>query len=88
MISEHVEHQPEQHRFIVRRSGEESVLQYRLEEEEGGTPRTIDFTRTYVPPELRGQGIAEALVRRGLAWAKEQGYQIRASCWYVGKFLR
>ena len=47
----------------------------------------IDFTHTYVPFALRGQGLAERLVEVGLAWAKEQGYQIEASCWYVKKFL-
>lgn len=88
MISEQVEHQPERQRFIVHSEGQESVLQYRLEETEDGGSGTVDFTRTYVPPELRGQGIAEALVRRGLSWAKEHDYDIEASCWYVSKFLR
>lgn len=83
-----VEHQPDRRRFIVHQDGMDSVLQYRLEEAENGTPRAVDFTRTHVPSELRGQGIAEALVRHGLAWAREQDYRIRASCWYVARFMR
>ncbi len=48
----------------------------------------IDFTYTFVPETLRGHGIAEKLVRTGLAWAREQGFEIEASCWYVQRFLR
>jgi len=40
-----------------------------------------------VPFRLRGKGLAEQLVEVGLAWAKEQGYDIKADCWYVAKFL-
>lgn len=82
-----VEHHPQRHCFTVDTEGRESILQYRLLEPDSDKPG-IDFTRTYVPDELRGQGIAEALVRHGLAWARGQKFQIQASCWYVQKFLR
>ena len=76
-------HQPELHRFVSRSDGEEAVLEYRLLPDNG-----IDFTRTFVPEALRGQGIAEKLVRTGLAWAREQEYEVQASCWYVTRFLK
>jgi predicted GNAT family acetyltransferase len=41
-----------------------------------------------VPEDLRGQGIAEKLVRTGIAWAREQEYEMQAGCWYVRRFLR
>ena len=63
--------------------GARAVLEYRLME--GGV---IDFHHTFVPPEFRGTGVAEALVRKGLAWAREQGYSIEASCWYANKFIK
>ena len=63
--------------------GHEAVLEYRLLPDNG-----IDFTYTFVPESLRGQGIAEKLVRSGLAWAREQSYELQASCWYVRRFLR
>lgn len=88
MSAHRIEHHPERHCFTVVTDGYESILQYRLQDKESDNPRTIDFTRTYVPEQLRGQGIAEALVRNGLSWAREQEYQIQASCWYVQKFLR
>jgi len=77
------EHQPDRQRFIVQTSGDESVLEYRLLPDNG-----IDFTRTFVPEVLRGQGIAEKLVRAGLAWARDQDYEIQAGCWYVARFLK
>ncbi len=77
------EHQPQQQRFIVQTGDDEAVLEYHLLQHNG-----IDFTRTFVPQALRGQGIAEKLVRAGLGWAREQGYEVHASCWYVARFLK
>ncbi len=65
------------------REANEAILEYQLLPNHG-----IDFTRTYVPNEFRGKGYAEKLVRQGLAWAKEEGFSVQASCWYVDKFLR
>jgi predicted GNAT family acetyltransferase len=75
-----------ENRFVVRHQGDEAVLAYRVMGKDGA--KTIDFYSTYVPPAYRGQGFAEKLVRAGLKWAKEEGYEIHASCWYVAKFLR
>lgn len=76
-----VVHQLHQQKFIVQKDGQEAVLVYRLD------ANRIDFYSTFVPPEFRGQGIAEKLVRTAIAWAKEQGYELHASCWYAAKFL-
>jgi uncharacterized protein len=45
------------------------------------------FTHTLVPPELRGRGIAEHLVRAALAEARTQGRQVVPACSYVAKFI-
>ncbi|MBV7315906.1 GNAT family N-acetyltransferase [Shewanella sp. NIFS-20-20] len=76
-----VEHQTQQHRFVWQ-AAELALLEYTIAGD------TINFTHTYVPESLRGQGIAEQLVRAGLAWAKAENYQIEARCWYVQKFLK
>ena len=81
-----VQHQPDQHRFIIP-AEEAAVLDYHLFQTSDGA-RGVDFTHTWVPPALRGKGLAERLVREGLSWAKAEGLTIRASCWYVAKFLR
>lgn len=83
---ETIHHLPDLHRFVVEQEGEESILHYALFDS-AGKP-AIDFNSTYVPPQLRGKGIAEKLVRTGIAWAKEQGYELHASCWYAAKFIR
>lgn len=77
-----IEHHQQAQKFTLREEDDEAVLQYRL------SPGAVDFTRTYVPSHLRGKGLAESLVRHGLKWAREQGYEIHASCWYVARFLR
>ena len=76
-------HQPELTRFVAEVGGQQALLEYRLLSGQG-----IDFSYTFVPPLLRGQGIAEKLVRTGLAWARDQSFDIQASCWYVQRFLR
>lgn len=77
-----IQHQSEQQRFVLQVDGTEAVLDYALSGD------SINFHHTFVPPAFRGKGLAEKLVRHGLAWARQQQYQISASCWYVQKFLR
>ncbi|GAB59545.1 GNAT family N-acetyltransferase [Rheinheimera nanhaiensis] len=77
-----IQHQSEQQRFVLQLDGAEAVLDYALSGD------SINFHHTFVPPTFRGKGLAEKLVRHGLAWARQQQYQISASCWYVQKFLR
>ena len=84
-----ITHKPERQAFIVslaldkdKAEVKEALLEYTLKDND-----VIDFRRTYVPFALRGKGLAEALVQEGLAWAREQGYSITASCSYVQKFL-
>lgn len=78
-----INHQPERARFVSVIDNQEVRLEYDLMPRHG-----INFTYTFVPEALRGQGIAEKLVHTGLAWAREQGFEIEASCWYVRRFLR
>ena len=82
MTSPLIQHQTEQQRFVLQLDGAEAVLDYTV------NGNSINFHHTFVPPAFRGKGLAEKLVRHGLAWAKQQHYQISASCWYVQKFLR
>ena len=81
MTQEMISHQEDQQRFLVSIDDHDAVLEYQRQGDK------IDFVRTFVPDELRGQGIAGRLVRHGLAWARSQQLTISASCWYVQKFL-
>lgn len=84
-----IQHLPQEHRFVSDCGGATALLQYQLMSSPTDPNRTaIDFSSTFVPPECRGKGIAEQLVRAGIKWAKEQGYELHASCWYAAKFIR
>lgn len=83
---ENVRHLPEQSRFVVDYQGAQAILQYVIFSR--GGDEVFDITSTYVPPEFRGKGLAEKMVRTALGWGKEQGYKLQASCWYAAKFIR
>lgn len=78
-----VEHRPDQSRFVVNLGDEQAVMTYKLLANKG-----IDFDHTYVPKSARGTGIADNLVKTGLGWARENGFHIQASCWYVRLKMR
>lgn len=76
-----IEHQPDRQRFVLFANGQDSVLEYKL------CGNTVNFTHTFVPESLSGKGTAKQLVEHGLTWAREQGYDIEADCWYVDRQL-
>jgi predicted GNAT family acetyltransferase len=49
--------------------------------------KNVKFTHTFVPFRQRGKGYAEALVKAGLGWAKNNNMLISSSCWYVKKYI-
>ncbi len=50
--------------------------------------RRLCFTHTFVPPEARGRGIAEALVRFALEDARAHGLRVVPACSYVARFIQ
>ncbi len=76
-----VQHNPAESRFELVVDGHLAMAEYRRE---GGQ---VVFTHTFVPPELRGRGLAEKLVRAALAWARAERLQIRPACSYVAAFI-
>lgn len=78
-----IEHDVEAQCFYVEEGGERAELLYHFP-----AKGSVNFNRTFVPNTWRGMGIAEKLVRTGLAWARAEGYEIAASCWYADKFLK
>ncbi|HEY6817228.1 MAG TPA: GNAT family N-acetyltransferase [Croceibacterium sp.] len=51
-----------------------------------GPLRVADHT--FVPPEMRGQGVAQVLVEALVADAREQGFRIVPQCSYVAALFR
>ena len=49
---------------------------------------TRSFNHTFVPEEVRGQGVAEQLVRHALDDTTRSGHGFKAVCPYVKEFLQ
>jgi predicted GNAT family acetyltransferase len=45
------------------------------------------LTRTFVPPALRGRGLAETLVRAALDFARAERLRVIPACSYVAAFV-
>jgi hypothetical protein len=69
-------------RFEALVDGQLSVCAYRLHE------GTAFFVHTEVPPALQGRGVAAALVREALQWARDAGLRVRPACSYVAAYMR
>ncbi len=76
-------HDRDEQKFFTVVNGKESHLTYSLWEN-----GVINFNHTYVPNELRGQGIAAQIVKTGLDYAKENNLKIIPSCSYVDAYFR
>jgi predicted GNAT family acetyltransferase len=77
-----VRHNPTAHRYEINVNGLLAVAEYVTEGDR------MVFTHTFVPPELRGRGLAEKLVRRALEDARTQNAKVVPACSYVDAFIR
>lgn len=77
-----VQHNVEESRFEMTVDGRLCVADYRLRDGE------MVMTHTFVPPELRGRGIAEKLVRAALDHAQREHLRVVPACSYVDVFIR
>ncbi len=48
----------------------------------------IVIERTFVNPELRGQGIAVQLMETALVYFREKGFKVTATCSYAHSYLQ
>ena len=78
-----VEHDAEHSRFLVRLPDGEAELLYAPFGDD-----VLDLQHTEVPPSGQGKGVGDALIRAALAYAREQGMQVMATCPYVQTWLR
>jgi predicted GNAT family acetyltransferase len=78
-----VEHDPEHSRFVVPLSDGDAQLAYAPFGDD-----ILDLQHTEVPPSGHGQGVGDALVRAALAYARENGLHVIATCPYVQSWLR
>jgi len=77
-----VKHNPEEQRFEVDLGDAVAVLEYMPQGER------LVFTHTGVPPAYEGQGIASALVKEGLTYARSEGYKVVPLCSFVAAYIK
>jgi len=69
------------HRFEVTVEGETAFAEYRLE------PGAIILPHTVVPEALGGRGIASALIKAGLGYARDHGLKVKPICPFVAGYI-
>jgi uncharacterized protein len=77
-----VRHNVAEHRFEAEVDGRLSVADYAMKD------GNMVMTHTFVPPELRGRGIAEKLVRAALEHAQRDQLHVVPACSYVDVFIQ
>lgn len=78
-----VQHDPNDKKYSATIDGHEGHVAY-AESPDG----TRVFHHTFVDPELRGQGVAEAVVRHALDETRREGHRYVATCPFVQAFIR
>lgn len=78
-----VQHNEADQEFYADIPGSEAELAYSLPED-----GIIDFQHTYVSENIRGQGVAEQLVKTGLEYARSKQWKVIATCAFVALFVR
>ena len=77
-----VRHNVAAQRYEIEFQGQLAVAEYVREN------GRIVYTHTFVPPEFRGRGFAEKLVRRALDDALAEKAKVVPACSYVDSFIR
>ena len=76
-------HELASHRFTLSSAGAIAVLSYRLVD-----ASTVEYYHTYVPPALRGRGLASRLAAYALRHALDNGLTVVPTCPFVAAFIR
>jgi uncharacterized protein len=82
-MSYDIRNNEEESQFETTVDGHVALAAYDLEE-----PNRIVFTHTEVPESLSGRGIAGAIVKYGLDYAREKNLTVVPQCSYVAAFVK
>lgn len=69
-------------RFVLTIDDADAVLNYR--DVDG---QTLDYYRTYVPPSMRGGGVASRITEHALQHAREHGLKIVPTCPFIATYI-
>jgi predicted GNAT family acetyltransferase len=78
-----IHHEPNARRFVARTAGVEAVIEYDTVD-----AKTLDYHHTFVPPALRGGGIASQLTEYALSYARDHNLKVRPTCPFVARYLQ
>ena len=70
------------HRFESQHDGQTAIAEYRLAD------NVMTLTHTFVPPSLRGQGIATDLARAIVEYARAQQLSIVPQCPFMAAYFQ
>lgn len=76
-----IKHDPASHEFYIETQEGKALLHY---EREGNV---LNFHHTFVPPELRGKGLAEKVVAAGFEYAEQNKLKVIPTCPYVARLV-
>ena len=77
-----ITHNEKEQRFETIIDGEKAFLEYRFYKSD------IAMMHTFVPEQLGGKGVASALAKYALEYAKAQNLPVMVYCPFVGAFLK
>lgn len=77
-----VKHNDAKNRFEADVNGGTALVEYTKKDGD------ITFTHTEVPEAAAGKGVAQALVRNALAYARENKLRVWPECSYVASFVK
>jgi len=78
-----IRHEPTAQRFVANTASGEAVLQY-----DTASAKLLDYHHTFVPPALRGGGIASKLTEYALRYARDNGFKVRPTCPFVARYIQ
>jgi predicted GNAT family acetyltransferase len=78
-----VEHEEHRRRFVVRSDSGLAELSYQVTGD-----GALDLRHTFVPPEVRDQGVAAALVEYAVQLARQNQQKIIPTCPFVSAWMR
>ena len=82
-FDDQIRHDPTARRFVLRIGDTLAVLDYHRVD-----AATLDYHHTFVPPPVRGRGIASALTAYALRYARDENLKVIPSCPFVAAFVR
>lgn len=78
-----IQHHQNQKEFVIEINGKKAVLQYEIL----NAGKVLDYYRTFVPPEFRGQKIGEQIVKFALDYVRDNHLKVIPSCPFVQRFI-